>query len=170
MHEVTADLRGRGMLEPSVQQIVRLHELAFNYFRTGDHSQAEAYINEYDRLLTTDFAAVVKEFPRDPDEPDMQWARKIYGFEPLIYWRRLNCPSLVIFGADDETHLIPVAESVARFKKIGANAPGGKLTVETISGTGHTLGNSTGSDFHPEMRSLLSHWLMTNTGASHVKR
>ena len=169
IHEVTEDLRGRGIREPDVQRIVELHQLLFDYFGTGGHEQAQAYIDEYDQLSKTNLADIVKEFPRDPYGPDIQWARKIYGFDPLVLWQHLRCPSLIVFGAEDEKHLIPVSESVARLKKIGANEPRSKLTVKTIAGTGHTLGNQSGTDFHPELKSTLSRWLQRNTGAHSIQ-
>ncbi len=160
LHEVTNTMRERKMDEVQIQQVLALHQLMFAYARTGDAAAAQAYVREYDRLATT--TPIVKEFPRDVSDPKVQWWRKVFGYEPMNDWRRVNHPSLVIYGADDEHENVPVGDSLSRFKTLGDPR---WLEVDVVEGTGHTLGAADGSDFHPRMREILARWLRTEASA-----
>jgi pimeloyl-ACP methyl ester carboxylesterase len=162
IHEITNTFRQRGMSEPHVQQMAALQRLANEYLRTGEAPEAEAYVQEYDRLLATDLGPTVQEFPRDTDSPGIQWFRRIYGFDPIAQWRQVEVPALVVYGREDELDNVPVAESVARLSAVGANQPEGNLTVVVVEGTGHSLGDEAGADFHPRFKSLLGEWFRLN--------
>lgn len=162
IHEITNTFRQRNMPEDRIAEMVALQRLGLDYIRTSDARDAEAYVREYDRLLTTDLAPIVREFPRDVNSPTVLFFRRIYGFDPIAQWRRVQVPALVVYGSEDEQDNVPVAESVRRLTAVGANRPERRLTVSVIDGTGHSLMDADRRDFHPRFKEVLHEWLRAN--------
>lgn len=90
------------------------------------------------------------------------WWRKNGEFTPLPHWRRLELPTLVVYGAEDERDNVPVAASVARLQE--ARLP--DLTVVVYPDSGHGLFEPGTRTLRRDFLGLLTSWILEKASAS----
>lgn len=136
-HEVEQDFRGAGLGEGAIERLLATIDLNMAYARTGEGWQA--YMTALGALRADDaLAPVAAEFPDDPEGWYMRFWRRIGSFDPAPLWGELDAPSLLLYGAEDESDNIPVGATVARLEAIGADAQG-DIAWRVYDGMGHAL-------------------------------
>jgi hypothetical protein len=73
-----------------------------------------------------------------PKRRGRTWWRLNGAWDPLPYWRRLEIPALVLYGAEDERDNVPVTRSVERLRRADRDSPG-TIAIEVVPGAGHAF-------------------------------
>jgi uncharacterized protein len=87
-----------GMDQQTVEQIVGLMKLQYEFARTGQGW--DQYSEERERLVAR-LGAPPDSFPGTPDAPYWQFIKRIFFYDPLPTLRRLQVPTLALFGELD---------------------------------------------------------------------
>ena len=87
-----------GMPPQMVEQIVELMKLQYEYARTGQGW--EQYLFARERLAAR-LGAPPESFPGSPDAPYWQFIKRIFFYDPAPTLRRLQVPTLALFGELD---------------------------------------------------------------------
>lgn len=92
------ELTARGLRPESIQQIVGLMKLQYEFARTGQgwdqYGAARAKLAER-------MGPPPETFPGTPDDPYWQFIRRIYFYDPVPTLRQLKVPVLALFGGLD---------------------------------------------------------------------
>jgi uncharacterized protein len=74
-----------------------------------------------------------------PSESDSYWSfsRRIAAYDPLVYWRQVSAPALLIYGEDDAR--VPARASAAKIADAYLGSRGARLDVMFLSGADHTF-------------------------------
>lgn len=74
--------------------------------------------------------------PPAPDDPYWAFSRGIAEYDPLVWWRQVDVPVLLVYGSEDER--VPVEPSIAAIT--GAlESSGHSATVRVFDGSDHTF-------------------------------
>jgi uncharacterized protein len=98
MHEMTA----RGLPLDSVEQIVSLMRLQYQFARTGEGWEAYAAARE---KMAAKMGKPPESFPGTPDAPYFQMIKRLYFVDPAPSLQKLQIPMLAIFGELDNNIL-----------------------------------------------------------------
>ncbi|MBI3408686.1 MAG: alpha/beta fold hydrolase [Planctomycetes bacterium] len=81
-----------------------------------------------------------------PAEKASYWAlsRRIADFDPLVHWRQVAAPTLLVYGESDER--VPVRRSAARIAGAYLTSTGAQLDVKFFEGADHTFRLSSKKD------------------------
>jgi pimeloyl-ACP methyl ester carboxylesterase len=92
------EMTARGMKPQTVEQIVGIMKLQYQFARTGEGW------NEYTaarQKLATQIGRPPDTFPETPDHPYWNFIRRLYFYDPLPTLRLLQVPTLALFGELD---------------------------------------------------------------------
>jgi pimeloyl-ACP methyl ester carboxylesterase len=164
MHEMTA----LGMPLDTVEQIVGLMRLQYQYARTGQGWDAYAATRE---KIAAKMGKPPDSFPGTPDAPYFQMIKRLYFVDPAPSLQKLQIPMLGIFGELDNNILAEKNQNAwsAAIKAGGAH----DYTLRVIPKANHAqLEAKTGSNvemkslqhFAPAYLTTLQEWV-----ASHVR-
>jgi dipeptidyl aminopeptidase/acylaminoacyl peptidase len=78
-------------------------------------------------------------------------------FDPIPYWKKLEVPGLIIYGADDEEDNVPVKKCVELVESKAGNNP--RLTVKVFEETGHGMYDKHTGRIREDYLDLLDTWL-----------
>src|SRR5207248_3081230 len=92
-------MRARGMRSQAVEQIVGLMKLQYQFARTG--RGWDEYAATRARVAARMGGAPPDMFPGTPDHPYWQFIRRLYFYDPAPTLRRLQVPTLALFGELD---------------------------------------------------------------------
>ena len=139
LHETVQDLKRAHALEAGIQEVVDLFKLLERHLR------GEVPWQEYETALKAkkvgSKSILFKDFPSTPDDWHLGFYQRIGPFDPIPYWQRLDVPILILYGEQDETHLVPVRASVARLRDALAPKDPTRWTIKVFPDTGHGLGD-----------------------------
>ena len=140
-----------------------------------DSAEAKAYARELvavayhgkQRARLDSLALTFKDrpwfFPLPP-ATDSYWSfsRAFARYRPLVWWRKVRCPVLLVYGAEDRR--VPARESAARIERALRGAGNTKVTARIFPGADHTLrlppGPSGWPDTAPGYMTTLLDWVM----------
>ncbi len=91
------------------------------------------------------------------------WWEKNETYDPLPYWRSLEVPALVVYGAEDERDNVPVKRSVALLEEL---QPSVNLRVEVFPDSGHGLFLPDTQTIRPKVLELFVSWIRAKAPAS----
>jgi pimeloyl-ACP methyl ester carboxylesterase len=91
------------------------------------------------------------------------WWEKNETYYPLPYWRSLEVPALIVYGAEDERDNVPVKRSVGLLEEL---QPSVDLTVEVFPDSGHGLFVPDTQTIRPEVLELFVSWIRAKVPAS----
>jgi len=74
--------------------------------------------------------------PPAPDDSYWAFSRRIADYDPLVWWRQVDVPVLLVYGAADER--VPVEPSVAAITE-ALESSGHSATVRIFEGADHTF-------------------------------
>lgn len=159
-HEMEHTFREAGLTGQQLEAAMRLHRAAGRYVR---HDIAwEAYRAALDTALASDWGHMARGFPRTEDHWRWGFFRGVVDFDPLPWWRRVEAPTLVLYGGEDTNS--PTARSVEHLQE--AFSSGGPETheIRVFDGLGHGLlapmeGRHRYLELHPDVVRALSVWL-----------
>jgi dipeptidyl aminopeptidase/acylaminoacyl peptidase len=75
--------------------------------------------------------------PPAADNSYWRFSRMFAAYDPLVWWKRVRVPVLLVYGADDER--VPAAESAARIEAALREAGNSRVTVHMHPGADHTF-------------------------------
>ena len=164
MHEMTA----RGMPLDTVEQIVSLMRLQYQFARTGEGWDAYAAARE---KMIAKMGKPPDSFPGTPDAPYIQTVKRLYFVDPVPSLRKLQIPMLGIFGELDNNILAEKNQN-AWFEAIKAGGTHDYALRIIPKGNHAQLEARTGSNaempslqrFAPAYLTTLQEWV-----ASHVR-
>lgn len=149
--------RRAGMKEGEIKKASALHEVLFQYYATGqNHDQAQSAVDKaagegwLDKYRQANFRTEVPKTNRLPSPEELEGSNKkdpagleFYrsAFMSADYHRDyldLTMPTLVIYGGKDE--LVPVAESMAVFKKAFAENHNSRAEIKIFAEGDHGIG------------------------------
>lgn len=133
-HEMAATTRDAGFGEEAVAGVLELNRAAGEYAATGEWAP---YAETRARGMEQPWGPIAAGFPSEPDQPVWTFIRKNAGFDPMPYWILLSEPVLVLYGAEDESDNVPVAESVHRLEYAFESAGKENYRIAVIPGAGH---------------------------------
>src|SRR5947208_3248538 len=93
------EMRARGMRSQAVERIVGLMKLQYQFARTG--RGWDEYAATRARVAARMGGAPPDMFPGTPDHPYWQFIRRLYFYDPAPTLRRLQVPTLALFGELD---------------------------------------------------------------------
>jgi pimeloyl-ACP methyl ester carboxylesterase len=85
----------------------------------------------------TDFAARI--YPTNSDDWRLSWFPKVVKHDPVPYWRRVDQPVFIVYGANDKNENVPVARSVELLEDIFADAGKRNYVIKVYDEAGHAL-------------------------------
>lgn len=118
--ETRNELTARGMKPQTVNDIVNLMKLQYDFARTGYGWDAYAAARE---KLVTRLGRAPETFPGTPDAPYWNEIRRTYFYDPAPALRELRVPTLAVFGELDDN--IVALKNAAAWKS-GLQAAGNK--------------------------------------------
>jgi pimeloyl-ACP methyl ester carboxylesterase len=154
----------RGVPEDLRSAVLRLVDQALEMLRGGEGAAA------FDAVLRAPGNQAARELLVEAGvaEPILQrWeqVRLMIDHDPVPAMRRLRCPVLALFGADDV--LVPVPQSVEIYRReLGSR---GLLTLEVFEGAGHRLATGEGELVEGYLERL-SRWILEVTGTGSGQR
>jgi pimeloyl-ACP methyl ester carboxylesterase len=92
------EMTARGMKPETVEQIIRVMKLQYEFARTGRGWEAYAAARE---SLAARIGRPPGTFPGTPDDPYWGFMRRLYFYDPAPTLRRLQVPTLALFGELD---------------------------------------------------------------------
>ncbi|MBW3661327.1 MAG: serine hydrolase, partial [Gemmatimonadetes bacterium] len=166
-HEMRNTARQAGLPPEGVDAILEIQRRAERYVETGEWAP---YAAALEAAEGTPWAPVADGFPQTPDSPVWTWARLNGAYDPIPYWKRLDVPILVLYGEEDESDNVPVAESVRRLEAALEEAGHEDYRIRVIPGAGHGIWapdtDHAGHDhrLHPDLVDLLTGWILARAG------
>jgi pimeloyl-ACP methyl ester carboxylesterase len=91
-----------GMPRQTVEQIISLMKLQYEFARTGQGWGEYAAVRE---KLAAQGELSADTFPKTPAHPSWQFMRRLYSYDPAPTLRRLQTPTLALFGELDNNIL-----------------------------------------------------------------
>lgn len=159
-HEMAHTFREAGLAGRDYDAAMRLHRLGEAYVRR--EVPWDSYRAELDRALESRWSRVARDFPRTRDDWRWKFFRGVVDFDPLPHWRRVEAPTLILYGSEDTN--TPAGRSVERLEE--AFSVGGPERYEfgVFDGLDHGLlapmeGGSHRIWLHPDVRRTLTDWL-----------
>jgi uncharacterized protein len=98
IHQARNEMAARGMKPETVDQIVGLMQLQNRFARTGQGWDEYAAARE---RLVARLGRAPDTFPAKPDDPYWAFIQRLYFYDPAPTLRRLQVPTLALFGALD---------------------------------------------------------------------
>ena len=163
-HEAIQDLRRAGVPEEGIETIAAVGALAIVYARTGADSSWSRYHAALEVLKGSPLAAAAGELPASRDDWRWLWWRKVGDVDPIPAWRQLDRPALAVFGEEDETDNVPVAESVRRLDEVLKPEWDPRHAVRVFPGLGHTLVDPGRGWVSQTVLTYLSDWVLEAVG------
>lgn len=158
--EMRHTFREEGLEGRRMRVAMDMVEAAIRYLR-GDMSWTE-YARELDRTrsvlgerLTSSY------FIADSTHWRWDFFRRLRGFDPVDWWRRVEQPALVLYGGADSN--TPSERSAARLRRAFEETGHPASRVEVFPRLGHALWDTSGPmhehRLHPDVRGVLLSWL-----------
>lgn len=163
-HEIEQDLRRAGLPEEGIGSMLALVDLGHRYIRSGSEEAWLAYDAHRTQLLEGPYSVAAEAAPGDRDDWYWTWWRDVIDYDPIPYWRELDAPALVVYGAEDERDNVPVAESVARLREALRPESRPLSLIRVFTGSGHALADEETGWIRLDFLELLSDWLKEAVG------
>ena len=93
------EMTSRGMKPETVQQIIELMKLQYEFVRTGEGW--DQYASAREKIAARLGGAPPDTFPGTPDHPWLRFIRRLYFYDPAPTLRQLQTPTLALFGELD---------------------------------------------------------------------
>jgi pimeloyl-ACP methyl ester carboxylesterase len=133
--EMRNTFRQAGLSQLQIDEGMRLQQAAIDVVT---HDAWEEYRRQLDQALAGALAPVAKGFPSTRDSWVWDFWHLNHSFDPIVYWRQVQQPVLVVYGAEDEHDNVPVAASVERLQLLAQRHPK-SWHIEVVAGSGHAL-------------------------------
>ena len=133
-HEMANTARQEGLPDHQVQEVLELNRRAGRYAFTGDW---EPYGRALEAALEGPWGPLARGFPQTPDAPRWPFIRSVLDFDPMPYWILVEQPVLVLYGEEDESDNVPVAESVRRLEHAFGAVGKENARIVVIPDAGH---------------------------------
>lgn len=159
-HEMRHTFREAGLTGREHEAAMRLNRVAERYVR-GEIPWG-TYRGTLDSALASDWGHAAGGFPRTEDHWRWAFYRGVIDFDPLPWWRRVEAPTLVLYGSEDAN--APTARSVERLREAFSEGGPERHEIRVFDGLGHGLlapmeGRHHPLELHPDVVRALSGWL-----------
>ena len=158
--EMANTARQAGLSPEGVQGVIDLNRATAGYLTTGNW---EAYEEARTRALDTEWGEIASGFPAERELPIWTFLRGVADFDPLPYWNQVTAPVLVLYGEEDESDNVPVAESVRRLEFAFGAAGKENYEIVVIPGAGHAFIDPVAQELMPEFVDALTEWVRSAT-------
>lgn len=163
---LTNRLTADGFLKEDVDKALSYHKNMFKYLKNEiDSTTFQQYSDE---IIVTPWSSYVTSFD---NKEYMQWWRSYYDFDPKQYWKKINIPTLTLYGENDllvePSENIPLLEKyIKRSRKKGSQ-------IKLLKGANHLLilGEKRGDfqfseieGYAPELFTIINEWIGEQTG------
>jgi pimeloyl-ACP methyl ester carboxylesterase len=158
------EMKAGGMPPETVEQIVSLMKLQYQFARTGQGW--DEYAATRDRIVSRGGAAARDAFPGSPDDSSWELIRRLYFYDPAPTLRQLQVPTLALFGELDNNVLAEKDKAAwAAALKVGGNPDytlrilpkANHLQLEAKLGTNAEMASL--DRFVPVYFTTIQHWL-----------
>lgn len=158
-HEMKNTARSAGLSDEEVAAVLEIQRLAERYVQTGAW---DPYADALAAAEGTPWAEIAAGYPGTPDAPIWDWIRLNALYDPIPYWKSVDVPVLVVYGAEDEEDNLPVSESVERLEKAFSESAV-ERSIRVIPGAGHALwapdATQENLKLHADLVALLGNWI-----------
>jgi pimeloyl-ACP methyl ester carboxylesterase len=116
------EMTANGMRPPVIEQVIGLMKLQYRFAQTGQGWDEYAATRA---KIAARMGAPPAAFPGNQDHPSWQFMRRIYFYDPAPTLRRLQTPTLAIFGALDNNIMAEKNKAANHLQleaKAGSNA------------------------------------------------
>jgi hypothetical protein len=120
-----------GMAPQTIDQVIALMKLQYRFARTGEGWDEYAAAR---RPLAARMGPS-KTFPASPDDPQWEFTRRVYFYDPAPVLRRLRTPTLAIFGGMDN-NILPEKNRAAWEAALKASG-NPNYTLQILSNANH---------------------------------
>ncbi len=155
IHEVMNTALDEGLSPEAVKEVLELHVLMKHYVQTGEWKPLQTRYRELER---SEWAAFAKTFPQDKDSWVWEWIRLNFSFDPLPYWKKVEQPVFVAYGAKDQFDNMPVWENVYRLQTAFFGMDKRNYEIHVYD-AGHALYEDGKTELRSEMKEGLIRWL-----------
>ena len=135
--EVEMEAERKGLSPQQIETINDVHHLALTYGATGEGW--DRYISRRREVLkhaSPEVRNVIEPVPDNKDHWVWSWARAVGRFDPMTYWKKVEQPSLFVYGGNDEN--VRVMKSISRLHA-ELSSEGPDYAVMYFSDNGHAL-------------------------------
>lgn len=169
------EMTARGMKPETIEQIVGLMKLQYEFARTG--KGWDDYLAAREKLVAK-FGRAPETYPATADDPYWDFIRRLYFYDPAPTLRQLTLPTLALFGELDNN--IVAEKNKAAWESALRDAGNKDYTVRILPKANHMmLEAKTGSNaeigslqrFVPTYFATVSDWLTARiAGPDHRRR
>jgi hypothetical protein len=136
--ELENTLRAEGLDSEALAGALALQDLIRGY-ATGA-AELAAYQVARRHVMAGRASSFAEAMPVDTSDWRWRWWSRVGPFDPVESWARADLPTLVMYGAQDESDNVPVRRSVSRLHELTARpGVGARLTCVVLPGVGHAL-------------------------------
>lgn len=159
-HEMEHTFREAGLTGDDLGAAMALHDVAKRYV-SGEIPWA-TYRSALDSAHASEWRRAAEGFPATEDHWRWEFFRGVIDFDPLPWWRRVEAPTLVLYGSEDAN--TPTARSVERLREAFSGGRSSRHEIQVFDGLGHGLlapmeGRHHRLELHPDVVRVLTDWL-----------
>lgn len=159
-HEMEHTFREAGLTGDDLGAAMALHEVAKRY--VSGEILWDTYRSALDSALASEWSRAAEGFPATEDHWRWEFFRGVIEFDPLPWWRRVEAPTLVLYGSEDAN--TPTARSVERLREAFSGGRSSRHEIRVFDGLGHGLlapmeGRHRRLELHPDVVRALTDWL-----------
>lgn len=159
-HEMEHTFREAGLTGDDLGAAMALHDVAKRY--VNGEIPWDTYRSALDSALASEWRRAAEGFPATEDHWRWEFFRGVIDFDPLPWWRRVEAPTLVLYGSEDAN--TPTARSVERLREAFSSDVPGTHEIRVFDGLGHGLlapmeGRHHRLELPPDVVRALTDWL-----------
>jgi pimeloyl-ACP methyl ester carboxylesterase len=163
-HELHQDLAAAGLDSAAIAQVEHVGERAQAMSRTLSEQDWAAYSKALAALKEGPLAPAAEGFPSTREDWNWAWWHAVGDVDPLPAWKGLDVPALAVFGAEDETDNVPVAESVRLLTEALRPDLHPDSAIRVFAGTGHALADPDRGWIREDVLAYLDAWVLQAVG------
>jgi dipeptidyl aminopeptidase/acylaminoacyl peptidase len=151
-HEMEHTFREAGLTGDDLGAAMALHDVAKRY--VSGEIPWDTYRSALDSALASEWRRVAEGFPATEEHWRWEFFRGVIDFDPLPWWRRVEAPTLVLYGSEDSN--TPTVRSVERLREAFSSRGPATHEIRVFHGLGHGLlapmeGRHHRLDLHPDV-------------------
>jgi pimeloyl-ACP methyl ester carboxylesterase len=157
-HEVEQDLRRARLDTTAIARVLTLLDLGQSFALDRSPEAWTRYISDRSQLMAGPLEPIVRRSSSDSTDSYWTFWRLNGHLDPMKLWRSLDVPALVVYGAEDESDNVPVAESVRLLQASGFSDVNNRRTLQVFPGAGHALADTLTGGVRQDVLTLLARW------------
>jgi pimeloyl-ACP methyl ester carboxylesterase len=163
-HELLNMARRAGLDANDTRELIELNRAAGHYVLTGNW---QPFSERLQAGMSRPWRRIAAGFPPTRDAPIWTFLRKAATFDPMPYWVLVRQPVPVLYGEEDETDKVAVAESRRRLEFGFRQSGKDNFEIAILPGLGHALTDASGGALHTHAARVLDAWIRREVKASH---